>query len=77
MTGVQTWLFRSALLFGAVISATDPVAVVSILKESGASKKLGTLIDGESLLNDGTAIVIFMVIFMGITGEGIDRKSVV
>jgi len=66
--GLKTWSWTIALLFGAVISATDPVAVVSILKTLGASKKLGTLIEGESLLNDGTAIVIFMGIFMGITG---------
>ncbi|MEZ4938086.1 MAG: cation:proton antiporter [Crocinitomicaceae bacterium] len=66
--GMNSWTYSLALLFGAVVSATDPVAVVSILKELGASKKLGTLIEGESLLNDGTAIVIFMVIFTGITG---------
>lgn len=67
--GLDAWGYSIALLFGAVVSATDPVAVVSILKELGASKKLGTLIEGESLLNDGTAIVIFMVILTGITGE--------
>ncbi len=67
--GLNSWTYGFALLFGAVVSATDPVAVVSILKELGASKKLGTLIEGESLLNDGTAIVIFMVILTGITGE--------
>ncbi len=75
--GIEKWTWTMALLFGAVISATDPVAVVSILKESGASKKLGTLIDGESLLNDGTAIVIFMVIFLGITGEGLESSPIV
>lgn len=62
------WTWPMSLMFGAVISATDPVAVVALLKELGASKKLGTLIEGESLLNDGTAIVIFMVFFTGITG---------
>ncbi|MGV6862564.1 MAG: cation:proton antiporter [Putridiphycobacter sp.] len=67
--GLEDWTWQLVLLFGAVISATDPVAVVAILKELGASKKLGTLIEGESMLNDGTAIVIFMVIFMGITGS--------
>lgn len=67
--GLGKWDWPVALLFGAVISATDPVAVVSILKELGVSKKLGTLIEGESLLNDGTAIVIFMVIFAGLTGS--------
>lgn len=68
--GFGTWEWKMALLFGSVISATDPVAVVALLKDLGASKKLGTLIEGESLLNDGTAIVIFMVIFVGITGSG-------
>ncbi len=66
--GLGMWTWPVALMFGSIISATDPVAVVSILKEVGASKKLGTLIEGESLLNDGTAIVIFMVFFTAITG---------
>lgn len=66
--GLSGWDWQIALIFGAVVSATDPVAVVSLLKELGASKKLGTLIEGESLLNDGTAIVIFMVFLMSITG---------
>ncbi len=66
--GLSNWTWTLALLFGTVISATDPVAVVAILKDVGASKKLGTLIEGESMLNDGTAIVIFMVIYATITG---------
>tara|TARA_R110002096_G_scaffold407290_4_gene605749 strand:- start:513 stop:2861 length:2349 start_codon:yes stop_codon:yes gene_type:complete len=70
------WNWSLALMFGAVISATDPVAVVALLKELGASKKLGTLIEGESLLNDGTAIVLFMVFFLGITGESSDIHPV-
>jgi len=61
--GFGGWNWAYALMFGSVVSATDPVAVVALLKELGASKKLGTLIEGESLLNDGTAIVIFMVIY--------------
>jgi len=65
--GLSKWTWTLALLFGTVISATDPVAVVAILKEVGASKKLATLIEGESMLNDGTAIVIFMVIYTAIT----------
>lgn len=67
--GLKAWSWEMVLLFGAVISATDPVAVVALLKDLGASKKLATLIEGESILNDGTAIVIFMVIFTGITGS--------
>lgn len=66
--GLDGWNWPIALMFGAVVSATDPVAVVSILKELGANKKLGTLIEGESLLNDGTAIVIFMVFLGAATG---------
>lgn len=75
--GIPKWNWTISLLFGAVVSATDPVAVVSILKELGASKKLGTLIEGESLLNDGTAIVIFMVIFLGLTGAGVDNSPII
>ncbi|WP_199911761.1 cation:proton antiporter [Dongshaea marina] len=47
------------MLFGALISATDPVAVVALLKEVSSRKRLETLLEGESLLNDGTAIVLF------------------
>lgn len=48
-----------SLLFGALISATDPVAVLSIFKELKVPKKLVTIVDGESLINDGTALVAF------------------
>lgn len=75
--GFGEWGWTLALLFGAVVSATDPVAVVSLLKELGAGKKLGTLIEGESLLNDGTAIVLFMVFFAGITGEASGSSPVI
>jgi NhaP-type Na+/H+ or K+/H+ antiporter len=40
-------------LLGGLLSATDPVAVVALLKDLGASKKLSTIIEGESLMNDG------------------------
>lgn len=49
-------------MFGAIVSATDPVAVVALLKELGVAKDLSTLIEGESLLNDGTAMVVFLVL---------------
>lgn len=58
----EEFSWTHALLFGSIISATDPVAVVALLKELGASKRLSTLIEGESLLNDGTAMVVFLVI---------------
>ncbi|MBL4658341.1 MAG: sodium:proton antiporter, partial [Flavobacteriales bacterium] len=75
--GFEGWNWAYALMFGAVVSATDPVAVVALLKELGASKKLGTLIEGESLLNDGTAIVIFMVFYLPMTGMGGDGSPFV
>lgn len=47
------WDWKTSLLLGGLLSATDPVAVVALLKELGASKKLSTIIEGESLMNDG------------------------
>ena len=52
----------SGLVFGALIAATDPVAVVSLFKALGAPKRLTTLVESESLFNDGTAIVIFKLL---------------
>ena len=51
-----------AMLFGALISATDPVAVISLFNEIGAPKRLTMLVDGESLFNDATAIVAFNIV---------------
>ena len=50
------------LLFGALISPTDPIAVMGILKSAGAPKPLATTIVGESLFNDGTAVVVFSIL---------------
>jgi CPA1 family monovalent cation:H+ antiporter len=59
-----------ALVFGALIAATDPVAVVSIFRKLGVPKRLEVLLEGESLLNDGTAIVIFTLAMTALeTGE--------
>ena len=58
-----------ALVFGALISATDPVSVVATFKELNVPKRLGILVEAESLLNDGTAIVMFnVVIAIALTG---------
>lgn len=54
--------FVMALLFGAIISATDPVAVLALFKEFGAPKRLTMIFEGESLFNDGTAVALFMIV---------------
>jgi monovalent cation:H+ antiporter, CPA1 family len=59
-----------ALLFGALISATDPLAVVATFRKLGAPHRLTVLLEGESLLNDGTAIVVFnLMLAVVLTGR--------
>ena len=59
---------RHALVFAALIAATDPIAVVALFKSLGAPKRLTVLVEGESLLNDGTAVVFFTLILGAVTG---------
>lgn len=54
--------FEIALLFGAIISATDPIAVLALFKTLGAPKRLALVADGESMFNDATAVIAFRVI---------------
>ena len=57
-----------ALVFGAAVAATDPIAVVALFTELGAPRRLTLLIEGESLLNDGTSIVFFSLILSLVMG---------
>jgi len=69
-----TWLtpldFPQALLFGAMISATDPVAVIALFKEFGVPNRLTILVEGESLFNDASAIVTFNII-LAVSASGV------
>ncbi len=60
-----------ALLFGAIISATDPVAVLSLFKEVGAPRRLALIFEGESIFNDGTAVALFLVLLGIIESLGV------
>jgi len=66
--------FIVCLLFGALISPTDPIAVLGILKKAGVPKKLETKIVGESLFNDGIGVVIFLTIY-AIAKTGIEHVT--
>ena len=56
------WSVEAALVFGALIAATDPIAVIALLRESGVTGRLRLLIEAESLINDGAAAVLVALI---------------
>jgi CPA1 family monovalent cation:H+ antiporter len=59
--------FMHYLLFGAIIAATDPIAVIALFKQLGVKRKLAIILEGESLFNDGTAIVVYTVVLSALT----------
>ncbi len=63
-----------ALLLGAILSATDPVAVMALFKQLGAPQRLGVLVEGESLFNDATAIVLSRILIAVIAGTMVDTS---
>jgi NhaP-type Na+/H+ or K+/H+ antiporter len=75
--GYDELSWNEALTMGCMLSTTDPVAVVALLKELGASVRFNTLIEGESLLNDGTAMVFFMVFLNMVKGNTQSLTSVI
>jgi CPA1 family monovalent cation:H+ antiporter len=59
---VEGFTLAHGLVFGSLISATDPIAVIALFRSLGVPKRLAVLVEGESLLNDGTAAVLFSLI---------------
>jgi CPA1 family monovalent cation:H+ antiporter len=60
---------QTAMLFGAMVSATDPVSVIALFRQMGIDKRLTMILEGESLFNDGTAVVMFQLV-LGIVLAG-------
>merc|ERR1719446_343969 len=71
------WDWPIALVFGSILSATDPVAVVALFNTLGVSPRLTMLISGESLLNDGTAMVVFSLMLKVSLGATLDTSGVI
>jgi monovalent cation:H+ antiporter, CPA1 family len=63
--------FLEATVFGALISATDPISVLAIFRSLGVDRQLAAVVEAESLFNDGTAIVIFTIVLGMATGDRI------
>jgi CPA1 family monovalent cation:H+ antiporter len=70
-----TWDY--ALVFGAVVAATDPIAVVGLFRSAGAPTRLSVLLEGESLFNDGTAIVLFTLVLAAVTGGTLSTPGLI
>ncbi|MGV3720299.1 MAG: Na+/H+ antiporter [Actinomycetota bacterium] len=79
---LASWLLKLplpvALVFGAMISPTDPISVIAVFKRLGVGKRLALLVEGESLFNDGVAVVIFGVLIEAVArGGAVDPGSAV
>ncbi|HWE30803.1 MAG TPA: cation:proton antiporter [Polyangia bacterium] len=74
--GVATHFgFGPALVFGALIAATDPIAVVALFKTLGVPHRLALLVESESLINDGTAVAFYGVVLAAVAGDGVSVAS--
>lgn len=76
MHWVTGWGWPAALLFGALIAATDPVSVIAMMKEQDAPARLRFTMEAESLINDGAAAVLFGLVTAAIAGSSTDIATV-
>ena len=65
------WPLQGAVIFATLIAATDPVAVIAMFKDNGVTGRVRLLVEGESLLNDGVAAVLFGLVMAWVQGESI------
>lgn len=66
-----------ALLFGALIAATDPVSVLATFRRIGANRRLAIIVEGESLFNDGTALVVFRLVLAVVVAGGVTASTTI
>jgi monovalent cation:H+ antiporter, CPA1 family len=73
---ILRWDWGSAIIFGVLIAATDPVSVIASFKTSGVKGRVRLLLEAESLLNDGTAAVAFVVVLGVLAGDHVNLASI-
>lgn len=67
--GFANFSIGQAFLFGAIISSTDPIAVIALFKQLGAPRRLGLVADGESMFNDATSVIAYKVVAAVVLGS--------
>jgi len=76
MTTLLDWPPYSAMLFGALIAATDPVAIIAMFKDNRIKGRMRLLVESESLLNDGAAAVLFVMALAFVQSGGANQSGV-
>lgn len=78
LTGrTATWNYYLSMVFGSILSSTDPVSVISLMKSCNVSSKLTLLITGESILNDGVAMIMYTLFYAYYNGASYTSTEVV
>jgi len=75
--GISDYSWGHGLLFGAIVAATDPISVLALFKELGVTRRLSLIVEGESIFNDGVAVVLFGVLLGVVQGGDINILSAI